>query len=370
MNRVAISFIISSFCLNVANGQQISKLFANRTGEQRKQAVLKYGGTKESEEAVERGLKWIIRQQRPDGSWNLSISDYAIREEPAENITAGTAFGLLPLLSAGYTHKPRADNPYDKAVSRGLQSLMRQQDMKTGFFGRTMYQHAMATCALCEAYGMTQDPALRKSAQMAVDLIVKSQGNDGGWRYTPMKAPAGDTCIGGWQISVLTTAKAVGLAVPENALKKADGFLEGCHSINGFAYTAGGGATPRMTAVGVLCRQKLNIWGPNHPAAAKAVAAQIVPVGDPKADVYFNHFATQVMFNYDGKAWKEWNASMRDFLVKGQVTEPFKAANGSWAPGGDPFGRSGGRMMMTSMNLLTLQVYYRYPPLFPGGEAE
>ena len=46
-----------------------------------------------------------------------------------------------------------------------------------------MYGHGMASIALCEAYGMTQDPKLRGPAQKALDYIVKAQhAPTGGWR--------------------------------------------------------------------------------------------------------------------------------------------------------------------------------------------
>ena len=51
-----------------------------------------------------------------------------------------------------------------------------------------MYGHAIATIALCEAFGMTNDPALRPAAQRAVTFIVNAQSKSdpskggGGWR--------------------------------------------------------------------------------------------------------------------------------------------------------------------------------------------
>ena len=49
---------------------------------------------------------------------------------------------------------------------RGLTFLIQHQDLN-GYFGGQMYSHALATIALCEAYGMTADPELRPAAQRA-----------------------------------------------------------------------------------------------------------------------------------------------------------------------------------------------------------
>src|SRR5262249_31143592 len=42
---------------------------------------------------------------------------------------------------------------------------------------------------------------------------------------------------------------------------------------------------------------------------------------------------------------------------------------GSWSPAGDPFGGGAGRIMTTSLALLTLQSYYRTDLLLAGGPA-
>ena len=57
----------------------------------------------------------------------------------------------------------------------------------------TMYAQGIATIALCEAYGMTQDESLRQPAQRAIDFICWAQHSAGGWRYYPSQP--GDTTV-------------------------------------------------------------------------------------------------------------------------------------------------------------------------------
>jgi hypothetical protein len=69
--------------------------------------------------------------------------------------------------------------------------------------------------------------------------------------------------------------------------------------------------------------------------------------------------------------WELWNAAMRDALISKQDKgEDGKHAHqkGSWSPSGDRYDRSGGRIMVTSLALLTLEIYYRYPR--GAGKAE
>src|SRR5262249_61736698 len=99
------------------------------------------------------------------------------------NNIAGTAFGLLPLLGAGHTHKAGAPK-YKKPVKDGLEYLIGQlkAHKMTGDFGNGMYAQGLATIALCEAYAMSQDKGLKPYAQLAVDYIVRAQQAEGGGR--------------------------------------------------------------------------------------------------------------------------------------------------------------------------------------------
>jgi hypothetical protein len=329
--------------------------------------ALRNGGSTASEVAVGKGLKWLIRQQLSDGRWMLNGPNLPLKDRGTEvNDVAGTALGLLPFLAAGKTHKPAASNPYDKNIERGLKFLIRSQD-KTGYFGNGMYAHGLATIVLCEAYGLTQDPVLRRPAQNAINLIVATQhGANGGWSYGPDKEAAHrDMSISGWQIMALKSGQMAGLTVPTTAIERSKTFLKVTNNPDeGYSYTPGTGSTHRMTAVGLLCRQYMDSWGPSNPQLIKGIRTFVVPNPPDRQDVYYYYYATQVMHHFGGEAWRDWNEKMREFLIRTQESNEKNAQFGSWSPEGDPYARSGGRLMMTSLNLLTLEVYYRYLPLY------
>jgi hypothetical protein len=340
-------------------GLPLDKTFAGRSGATREQSLREGGGTTASEAAVTRGLQWLIRQQATDGRWTLAGTN-----DP--NPIAATAMGLLPFLAAGKTHKAADKNPYDKNIDKGLKLLMSQQNTKTGFFGGTMYSHGLATIAMCEAYGLSQDPTLRKSAQRGIDLIVSAQGETtGSWDYGPAKSARADMSVSGWQIMALKSGQMAGLNVPAVTITRVKGFLNtACNTgDDGYGYTPGSGSSPRMSAVGLLCRQYMENWGPSNLSMINGVKKHIKTTPPDVQDVYYYYYATQVIHHFGGSDWKDWNEKMRENLIRKQ--DVAKGANyGSWSPAGDPWGGSGGRLMITSLNLLTLEVYYRYLPLY------
>ena len=68
-------------------------------------------------------------------------------------------------------------------------------------------------------------------------------------------------------------------------------------------------------------------------------------------DVYYYYYATQVMHHFGGEEWKKWNEKMREYLIKKQDGNQNSPNFGSWSAAGDQWGRAGGRLMMTSLNL-------------------
>ena len=124
-----------------------------------------------------------------------------------------------------------------------------------------------------------------------------------------------------------------------------------------------------MTGVGLLCRQYLGAKRDN-PMLSGGMQYLMKNLPDQNAsNVYYWYYATQVMHNMSGYEWDTWNRKMRDLLVHSQVRSVDKCANGSWDPTKDQWGKSGGRVMQTSLSALTLEIYYRYLPLFKADAA-
>jgi hypothetical protein len=342
--------------------------FGGRSGSTREQMVKEGGGNGASEAAVARGQRWLVEHQAPDGHWSLDGFNTHGRCRCSgggqNDDIAATAFGLLPLLGAGETHKD-AKCRYGKNVGLALDYLIRKQN-KEGYFGGTMYSHGLATIAICEAYGMTQDPRLKGPAQRALNYIRAAQSESGGWRYEPRQG--GDTSVLGWQVMALKSGQMSGLEVddPKNpTLGKASKWLNTVQTADGggYGYTSPQ-ETPTMTAVGLLCRQYLG-WGPRNPGLVGGVGRlKQTPPGALKS-IYYEDYATQVMHHVGGEAWESWNPRMRDKLIKEQDQgESIPHQRGSWSPKGDAHGGAGGRIMQTSLSLLSLEVYYRHLPLY------
>ena len=79
--------------------------------------------------------------------------------------TAATAMGLLPFLAAG--KRTKAADPYKSDIYNGCYWMLKTQGIDGNLFGpgngHEMYSHGIATIALCEAYGLTNDKQLGKA---------------------------------------------------------------------------------------------------------------------------------------------------------------------------------------------------------------
>jgi RNA polymerase sigma factor (sigma-70 family) len=315
----------------------------------KRRMLLRGGGNAKSEAAVDAGLLWLVKQQAKDGHWALDATG------GQKNDVAATAFGLLPLLGAGHTHKDDK-GPFADTVRRGLDFLIARQK-KDGDFGGGMYAQALASRALFQAYALTGDAKLAAPARAALDYIVKAQHEAGGWRYTPREP--GDLSVTAWQVAALHDARAAGLDVPRAALDAAAKFVGSCAKEGGYAYlpVAGVSATPTMTAVGLLAASDLGARpDEEHFRAGVRELAKTLPAKSP--NTYHFHWAAEVMARHGGDDWEGWNAKVRDGLVGRQ------AADGYWPAEGESFATAGGRVMVTSLALLTLEVYYRDELLF------
>ena len=182
--------------------------FESRGSGVRQAMLASGGGTAETERAVAAALGWIARHQSPDGSWNCKqfsnqCNDPSCRKhvekDAKEYPMAATAFGLLPFLAAGMSSE--SEGPYQSHIRNGLRWMTSNQDAKTGRLGTgNMYEHGLATIAICEAYGLSKDAKLRPLAQAAVRFTEDAQNDkSGGWHYVANPPTPGDTSVLGWR---------------------------------------------------------------------------------------------------------------------------------------------------------------------------
>ncbi len=125
-----------------------------------------------------------------------------------------------------------------------------------------------------------------------------------------------------------------------------------------------------MTAVGLLMRlyTGLNRDDVHMVEGAEYLLGRLPATGTtraPERDTYYWYYATQVMFHMRGKYWREWNGRLHPLLVDTQIQDGPLA--GSWDPRqpvADRWGPQAGRIYVTTLDLLSLEVYYRHLPLY------
>ena len=352
-----------------------------------KGSLSREGGSEGTESAVQGALRWLKRAQSSDGHWDADNWTHIAKHpnEPGGH-NAGdarydvglTGLALLAFLGNGHTHR---FGYFKRTVSKGLRWLQKHQKPNgaIGFEeGETeeIYNHAIATMALCEAFAVSRDFRLKKYAQKAVDYCIKAQNPGQGWKYG-VKPGNNDTSVTGWMVLALKAAKTGGIKVPPQAFEGAQNWFKRVTAPDGAVgyQRAGGGSsyipankgkydeTQCMTAVSVICRI---FTGENPSESAIKKGAGLLASGPPswpskseirKCNFYYWYYGTYAMFQVGGSKWKDWNKKMQKSLLPNQCTGG--PEDGSWPPVGE-WCIAGGRVYATAINALTLEIYYRY----------
>ncbi|TWT58094.1 hypothetical protein KOR42_14650 [Thalassoglobus neptunius] len=362
----------------------VPSAYVLRSEDLRERAVLKYGGSDESESAVDRSLKWLAQMQHPDGYWDASRSgagQVGVDDEGIDRQYAGryadtgvTALAVLAFLGKLNTVD---EGEYSDVVNRALRWLIAQQrprrwsngEETIGYLGGEatqfagMYCHGMATFALAEAYAISKNDStsrfLRQPLEDAVSYILETQINDGGWRYIKGQ-PDGDMSMFGWQLMALKSAEAAGIEIPQQAKEQMRKFLRDRRlgRYGGLAgYRSSDPPSPAMTAEAMFCRHVLNV--DNDRSAANEASRYLLANRPSRSTInlYYWYYGTLAMYQHGGDDWDQWNNALRDLLIAEQRKTGPQA--GSWDPRG-VWGRYGGRIYSTAIATLSLEVYYRY----------
>jgi len=367
------------------------RLDARRSFEDRARARDASGGAG-TERALDDALAWLARHQSSDGSWDAdAFSANCPQESGARCEAPGDArydigvsgLALLALLGAGNTP---SSGPYKAAVRDGLAWLRRKQDAETGLIGGQightfLYQHAIATLALCEALALEPSLEARQVCRAAVATILRARNPYGAWRYDLPPAGDNDTSVTGWMMFALEAAKLAGLEVDEHALRGAGRWIDEVTDVETgrVGYDARGSSSSRivgindfypvetgeaMTAVGLACRFLLGQEPDRDPVLGRHAQRLLARLPEWNAsalghDMYYWYYGTIAMRWMGGEHWERWNAALKPALLDSQRTDGH--AEGSWDPIG-PWGVLGGRVYSTALLALCLESYYRYAP--------
>jgi hypothetical protein len=312
------------------------------------------------EPAIDRGLAFLQKQQKADGSFDAVGPGNAM-----------TGLSLLAFMASGHT--PEAGR-YGLTVKNALDYLAKQEP-EAGYFGRDggrMYGHCIVTIALAESYGMEMEEPERQRVALALDRCLKviCDAQDvhkepdavGGWRYEPL-SPDSDLSVTGWCLLALRACQNAGLPVPPQRVDRAVQYVLRRYRADqkGFAYQAGSDATASMTAVAVLnlClagagdRDELGV-------GAKFLTARLVQPNSPYW-YYSMYYTTQAAYQSGEATWAVvWRHNYH------QLLSAQRRDDGSWPahrdePGGDS---KPGRVYPTAMSCLTLAVPLRLLPMY------
>ncbi len=168
------------------------------------------------------------------------------------------------ILSRSFDVKKKANDAFDSKTRNYLKENGLTEDDVDGLIvnfdekgGKPMYGHGFATLFLAAALGTSELPEVRERTRAAVELIVRAQNADGGWRYEPRRVPIADLSVTVCQLSALRAAKDAGIFVPDATIEKAVAYVKRCQNADGgFRYmTLGGPSGIARTAAAILALQ-------------------------------------------------------------------------------------------------------------------
>lgn len=298
-----------------------------------------------AEKAIEKGLRYLVRNQNGDGSWGKTYP------------TAETAVALMAFMVKG--HFPKR-GPYGTSLDKAVNYLLKRSEAtRDGYLGgpdQGMYEHGLATLALSEVWGESDRPEVGKALKKAVEVILRAQNKEGGWRYAPNPTDA-DISVTVMHIVALASAKEAGIHVPKETIDKAIRYVLLCRNTrdNGFAYQPKGDSGFARTAAGVL---SLMMCGKRDSVEVKQGLDYLRKEGQDKfRDVtyyyYAHYYAIQCMYQGGDDYYHPWYPKIREGLLQKQQSD------GSW-----PEDSRTTPAFTTSISILVLGVPYRFLPIY------
>ncbi len=304
--------------------------------------------TEEASTAIDRGLKFLLQTQKPNGSWD---SDGEGGREIAITSLAMMAF----MANAHFPGFGKYGEEMDNAKAF---MMKRAKERKDGYLGSTMYEHGLATLALSEIWGMTKDrdddDAVQKAVEKAVEVIKRSQNPGGGWRYQPKADGGEDSSVTAMVFIALASARQAGVMVENEVIEKFRRYVKGARdgSTGGFSYAPNGnGGTSIPCTAGIAYAGQLAGMRDTEVinGAIRLLKKQENIFNGCGHYFYCHYYAIQAMVQTSDKEYDNWYPKIRDALIAKQ------GADGSWHKK-EKYG--------TPMAIIILSTPHRYIPIY------
>ena len=315
MHRRGFLVRASAFAFAGIVGVRRSRLFARANDDKSPEATASDLLTPATLKAIEKGLAFLASREQDDGSFGSG----GYSRNVGVCGLAGMAF-----LAAGSTP---GRGPYGKNINRVIDFILAQAD-DSGFISVAgspshgpMYGHGFATLFLAECYGMTRRNDLRQKLTRAVQLIIDTQNNEGGWRYQPKRSEA-DISVTICQVMALRAARNAGLYVPQETIARCIDYVKRSQNADGgFMYmlSTGGPSDFPRSAAGVVALYSAGVYEGRELDKGLDYVMQFLRGDEYSRQTHYfygHYYAVQAMWQAGGDYWSKWYPPIRDALVK------------------------------------------------------
>lgn len=354
--RAVLSGILGLFAMGTASSQDALRLPSPRPE----------GVSPATEQAIEKGLRYLLRVREPDGSWGSTPS--------SPNIYPVAVTGLVGLAFLAHGDTPTRGEHAE--VVHGITNYLLSTQMTNGLFDsggeesprarkgpRPMYGHAFAMTFLAQIYGQEGDPELRRRIREALHAAVKltrsTQTDDGGWSYSPTYWEDEGT-LTVTQLQSLRACRDAGIVVPKSIIDRGVKFIEHSSNPNGSVRYR---VDPREDSRdGVTCAAVVALWNAGQYEAPmtkrtmdyvnKHIHRQWQ---DGKHGEYIEYYLAQAKWVMGGRLWSDFYREASSEFVGIQHSD------GHWEGADD---RTYGTTFATSIVLIVLQLPYNRLPVY------
>lgn len=191
---------------------------------------------KQSEEAIERGLQFLVKTQNKDGSWGSHDPDIPDLADFGFNLKNrgsqdGVRAACTSICAEAFLHQEKLTQPQQEAFEKAVADLLivkkftphlragSGENFNTWGYG---YKLGFLVQLLEDPKGEKFDrQKIIESAESCVDGLTKFQTNDGGWHYySTQMLGSGSMSFNTSYISMcLQKAKTLGVKVPEGVVE-------------------------------------------------------------------------------------------------------------------------------------------------------